>query len=83
MECSKFIQEHDKCCSNSDCRYHLNAEEDKNCLFISVEENGTQNLRQISSKLGISYVRVYQIEQAAMNKIASKNKDIEELIINE
>tara|TARA_Y100000034_G_C6902501_1_gene417706 strand:+ start:121 stop:282 length:162 start_codon:yes stop_codon:yes gene_type:complete len=45
-------------------------EEDLNCSLISIEKNGAMTLREIADRLGVTYVRIKQIEDGAKLKIA-------------
>jgi DNA-directed RNA polymerase specialized sigma subunit len=54
----------------------LDYESDLNCTLIAVDKHGPLNLRQIGERLGISFVRVKQIQDVALNKLSSKNKKL-------
>ena len=41
----------------------IDYDDDLNCVDIAVEKNGPMGLKQIGARLGISYVRVTQIEK--------------------
>ena len=60
----------EKGCDQNKCRYWMNFEEDHNCSLISVEKNGSMTLREIADRLGVTYVRIKQIEDLAKSKIA-------------
>lgn len=73
-----------KCCKNSistgesckkqECRYWIDYPEDQNCALISVEKHGAMTLNEISKRLGISLVRVSQIEKEALKKLYKRIK---------
>ena len=73
-----------KCCKNSiktgelckkeECRYWIDYPEDQNCALISVEKHGAMTLHEISKRLGISLVRVSQIEKQAIKKLSKRIK---------
>ena len=65
-----------KPCQECKCRQWLDYEEDLNCTLIAVDKHGPLNLRQIGERLGISFVRVKQIQDAALAKLASKNNKL-------
>ena len=58
-------------CPLKDCRYWLNYEDEFNCVFESINKHDTLTLRQVGERLGISYVRVKQIEDQILNKISN------------
>ncbi|MEK9768798.1 MAG: sigma factor-like helix-turn-helix DNA-binding protein [Betaproteobacteria bacterium] len=41
--------------------------------MISVDKHGTLTLREVAERLGVSYVRIKQIQDKAIKKIASEN----------
>lgn len=62
----------DRCgkkCNNRECRQWINYPEDDNCVLVAVEKNGPMTLRQCAERLGISFVRVKQIEDKAIKKL--------------
>ena len=62
-----------KPCEECECRQWMDYKDDLNCTLIAVDKHGPLNLRQIGERLGISFVRVKQIQDAALAKIAAKN----------
>ncbi len=72
-ECSKKCMENNVSCpyENSECRHWIDYEDDHNCVLIAVDGNGgsPMTLREISKRLGVSFVRVRQIEQEAVRKL--------------
>ena len=69
VEACKTLEES---CPNTDCRNWINFEEDLNCVQICVEKNGPLTLREISKRLGCSFVRVKQIEDAVLEKLKNE-----------
>jgi len=65
-----------KPCEECECRMWLDYESDLNCTLIAVDKHGPLNLRQIGERLGISFVRVKQIQDVALNKLSSKNNKL-------
>ena len=57
-------------CPVEDCRYWINFSADKNCTLESVHQHGAMTLREIADRLGISYVRVKQIQDKTLKKIS-------------
>ena len=77
-ECCRKCLEYDVSCpiENSDCRHWINYEDDSNCTLIAVDnhEEGKMTLREVSSRLGVSFVRIKQIEDSAIKKLSMYNK---------
>ena len=67
--CAEVCNKDNKCCDNKECRMWIDYEEDLNCTEIAVKKNGCMTLKEIGYRLGISYVRVTQIEKEALKKI--------------
>lgn len=61
-------------CDETSCRNWINFEEDLNCAVICARknENGLP-LRDVADRMGVSYVRVHQIENVAMKKMKKRN----------
>jgi len=68
-KCATESLENDSICNKKDCRLWMNYSEDLNCSLISVKKNGKLTLNEVGERLGISYVRVSQIEKQAVNKL--------------
>jgi len=69
MKCRDMCKSFEISCPNKECRYWLDYEPELNCVLESVEKNGELTLRECAERLGISYVRVKQIEDGALKKI--------------
>jgi DNA-directed RNA polymerase specialized sigma subunit len=77
-ECSQLCYDNEIECDFNDCNNWINFKEDNNCDLISLKKHGSLTLRQIGDRLGISYVRVKQIEDNAIKKIKNNTSyDIE------
>ena len=63
-----------KKCSEENCRCWIDYPEDENCIYVSIEKMGPMTLSEISKRLGISLVRVSQIEKKALNKLSKRIK---------
>ena len=57
-------------CPAQDCRYWVDYPSDNNCVLDTVNKYGDLTLRETADRLGISYVRVKQIEDKALKKIS-------------
>ena len=60
-------------CQDCECRQWIDYEDDLNCTLIAAEKHGPMTLREVGDRLGISFVRVKQLQDAALAKIAAKN----------
>ena len=83
-ECCQKCLEYDVSCptENSDCRHWINYENDSNCVLIAVDnnENDRMTLREVSKRIGVSFVRIKQIQNSAVKKLTAyqrKSKSFE------
>jgi hypothetical protein len=56
-------------CPVEDCRYWVSYEKDLNCTFESIDKNDNMTLREVADRIGVSFVRIKQIEDKALKKI--------------
>ena len=68
-------------CPFEDCRYWISHEKEKNCSLVSIYVNGPMTLHEIGARLGISFVRVCQIEKKLVEKLKA-NPNLLKLLIN-
>lgn len=61
-------------CSPETCRCWIDYPEDKNCALVAVEKHGALTLEETAKRLGISLVRVSQIEKQAMRTLSKRIK---------
>lgn len=73
-ECSKECLERGYCCEKTECRLWIDFEEDFNCSLISIYKNGSMTLHQVGERIGVSFVRVRQIEQQVIEKLRKRSK---------
>lgn len=64
-------------CPNQECRMWIDSEKNLNCCNVAIDNNGEMDLRQIGEILGISFVRVKQIQDKAIQKISPHLKVIQ------
>ena len=63
-------------CPIEDCRHWIDYEDDLNCSLIAVEKHGTMTLREVSDRMGITFVRVKQIQDKSLKKFMTRiNKE--------
>jgi len=67
--CAEICKKDNKKCYNEECRMWIDYDEDLNCTEIAINKNGSMTLKEAAKRLGICYVRVSQIEKAALKKV--------------
>jgi hypothetical protein len=72
MKCIRKEGEDSPCCEKN-CRHWIEYHEDNNCCLISVDKHGRLTLREVAERLGVSYVRIKQIQDKAISKISKEN----------
>ena len=80
MSCDERGEKDNVSCEENNCRHFIEYEEDLNCVLVCVRKHGTLTLEEASKRLGVSYVRVKQIEEKAMSKIKSNYRDCSEVV---
>ena len=73
-DCSKKCLSHGQSCSKDNCRFWLDYGLDQNCSLIAIYKNGSMTLDEVSKRLGVSLVRVSQIEKQALKKLFKRIK---------
>ena len=68
-ECAQTCMEKEQACSSEGCKHWIKFEPDNNCDLISIKKYGPLTLRQVGERMGVSYVRIKQIEDVAIKKI--------------
>ena len=69
MKCIKKCREARKACKEQDCRMWGDYPADLNCTYEVVAKNNSLSLRDVAKRLGISFVRVKQLEDKALDKL--------------
>ena len=72
FDCASVCMRTGQKCSNKDCRQWLDYEQDLNCTLVAVRKNGKMSLRETANSLGVSFVRVKQIQDKAVEKLTGK-----------
>lgn len=70
--CIQACQTLEESCPNNDCRSWIDFEEDLNCAHIAIQKYGNMTLREVSKRIGCSFVRVKQIEEEVLEKIKDR-----------
>ena len=76
MKCVEDCKLANAVCQNKDCRFWIQYAGDLNCTLICVQRHGALTLKEAADRLGVSYVRVKQIQDAAIKKINKKMLDL-------
>ena len=63
-----------KCCEEEESRCWIDYPEDDNCIYTAIAKHGAMTLEEVSKRLGISLVRVSQIEKQALKKLSKRIK---------
>ena len=71
MKCKNECLESGLSCSTQKCRHWIEYDEDLNCSLVSADK-GPLTLDEISKRLGLSLVRVKQIEDKALVKLKKR-----------
>jgi hypothetical protein len=72
MKCIEDCRQKKKQCKKKDCRMWVDYPKDLNCTYESINKNSHLSLREVAKRLDISFVRVKQIEQEALNKLLKR-----------
>ena len=72
-KCVTACKDYGVSCPNSSCRSWIDYEDDLNCTHVAVDKNEEGlTLREIGERLGISFMRVCQIEKSAIEKLKKR-----------
>jgi len=72
-DCARKCRNSRKPCEEKDCRKWIDYKADMNCCLISIEEKGDGlTLMETGERLGLSFVRVRQIEKLAIEKLSKR-----------
>jgi len=72
-ECAKKCHIASEECKNKDCRLWIDYDPDLNCTLIAAKKNGPMTLREVAERIGVSFVRIKQIEEAALEKLRKRS----------
>jgi len=78
MKCYDQCEKDNQTCSQKDCRLWIDYEDDLNCTIVAVNNHpdSRMTLREAADRLGISFVRVKQIEEKALSKLGITSKGL-------
>ena len=73
MKKRKCFDVHEQCdvsCDLKDCRQWIDYEEDLNCTIICANRHGPLTLHETAERLGVSFVRIKQNQDAALRRLS-------------
>jgi hypothetical protein len=84
-DCAKKCFDQNINCKKTDCRYWIDYKKDNNCSLCAIEKNDCKGLtlRETAERLGLSFVRVKQIEDAALKKIKIRTPQLFEYLVKD
>tara|TARA_R110000824_G_scaffold127494_3_gene287707 strand:- start:1057 stop:1320 length:264 start_codon:yes stop_codon:yes gene_type:complete len=85
MKCLEDLKINKTCCSNKSCRQWIDHKNDLNCVLEAINKNESKGmtLREIADRLGVSFVRIKQIETKALKKIELNNPQLFEYLLKD
>ncbi len=72
-ECCRVCIKKEVSCPVDDCENWIDYEGDNNCALIAIHNNGRMTLREVADRMKVSFVRIKQIEDKALKKLAESN----------
>ena len=77
-KCLQECIKKDKKCCEKECRVWIDYEKDLNCSLLSIAKHGNMTLEETAKRLGLSIVRVKQLQDRALQKL-QKNRRLKGL----
>jgi len=68
-ECTEVCKKNNSPCRQCECRLWVDYPSDLNCVAVSIEKHGQLTLKEAAKRLGVSHVRIKQIQDKALKKI--------------
>ena len=72
MKCFTKCSQDGIACKEKKCRLWIDYKKDSNCTLVAVKKQKTMTLREVADRLGVSFVRVKQIQDVAHKKMLKK-----------
>ena len=72
-KCAKSCLKRNASCKERKCRMWVDYGDDLNCTLITVNKHGKMTLEEVAKRLNLSFVRVKQIQDKAMQKMKKKS----------
>tara|TARA_R110001583_G_scaffold48948_2_gene153326 strand:- start:1026 stop:1268 length:243 start_codon:yes stop_codon:yes gene_type:complete len=67
--CAEYCTKTDTDCPCKECRLWINYPDDLNCTLIAIDKEKCMTLREAADRMGVSFVRVKQIQDQALEKV--------------
>ena len=82
MKCFKQCQTNNESCDQKQCRLWIDYDDDLNCTMVAISQHkeGSMTLREVADRLGVSFVRIKQIEEKALNKLGITAKGLKKFL---
>ena len=82
MKCFEQCENKNQCCKKKECRLWIDYDDDLNCTAIAVKNHpeGNMTLREVADRIGVSFVRIKQIEEKALNKLGITGKGLKKFL---
>jgi hypothetical protein len=82
MKCYDQCENQRQSCNRRECRLWIDYEQDLNCTVIAVNNHpdSRMTLREVADRLGVSFVRIKQIEEKALSKLGISGKDLKRFL---
>ena len=82
MKCYKQCESANESCKEKGCRLWIDYENDLNCTMVAVNNHpeGNMTLREVADRIGVSFVRIKQIEEKALNKLGITGKGLKKFL---
>ena len=74
--CSSYCVINKSECPIKSCRHWIDYKDDLNCVLIAVEKNGSMTLREVADRMNVSFVRIKQIQDKALEKMQLKETEL-------
>ena len=82
MKCFKQCETSNKSCKEKQCRLWIDYEDELNCTMLAIKKHpeGNMTLREVADRLGVSFVRIKQIEENAHNELGITGKGLRKFL---
>ena len=71
-KCFQMCVDADITCPVKDCRFWINHKQDLNCTIVCANQNAPLSLREVSDRMGVSFVRIKQIQDITVDKFVKR-----------